>query len=65
MTIHVFFTYPETSRRTLEEVDYLFEANIKPWQSARTKDIFGERLEQRKIQQSAPEKEDITHTEQV
>ncbi len=31
MTIHVFFCFPETAGRTLEEVDEIFSSNIKPW----------------------------------
>lgn len=34
MSVHVFFTYPETAQRTLEEVDALFDSNIHPWRSA-------------------------------
>ncbi|KIW15728.1 hypothetical protein PV08_05778 [Exophiala spinifera] len=31
MTIHVFFCFPETAGKTLEEVDELFSSGIKPW----------------------------------
>ncbi|KAK4493649.1 hypothetical protein PRZ48_014834 [Zasmidium cellare] len=34
MTVHIFFTYPETARKTLEEIDVLFDSNIAPWRSA-------------------------------
>lgn len=53
MSIQVFFTYPETARRSLEEVDHLFESNVKPWQTANVKDVFGRQTdEQKKVQQS-------------
>lgn len=35
MTVHIFFTYPETARRTLEEIDLLFDSDIPPWRSAK------------------------------
>lgn len=35
MTIHIFFTYPETARKTLEEIDVLFDSNIASWRSAK------------------------------
>ncbi|EHY57886.1 high affinity glucose transporter [Exophiala dermatitidis] len=31
MTIHVFFCFPETAGKTLEEVEEIFLSNIKPW----------------------------------
>ncbi|KAK9462430.1 general substrate transporter [Lipomyces oligophaga] len=34
MAIHVFFLMPETKGKTLEEVDIIWEENIKPWKSA-------------------------------
>lgn len=34
MTFHVFFTYPETAGKSLEEVDYLFNSKVHPWRSA-------------------------------
>ena len=48
MTFHAFFTYPETSRKTLEEVDLLFEANIPAWRSASAGVTFEEKVEQAK-----------------
>lgn len=27
--------YPETARKTLEEIDVLFDANIPPWRSSK------------------------------
>jgi len=34
MTFHIFFTYPETVRKSLEEIDELFENNVPAWRSA-------------------------------
>ena len=31
MTIHVFFLFPETAGKTLEEVEEIFLSDIKPW----------------------------------
>jgi hypothetical protein len=45
MTFHIFFTYPETSSKTLEEIDILFDANIPPWKSSQVKSRFSERVE--------------------
>lgn len=42
MTFHVFFTYPETAQRTLEEVDILFDSNVKPWQTPKIQDKLAE-----------------------
>lgn len=33
MTVHIFFLYPETSGKTLEEIDELFDSNIPAWRS--------------------------------
>lgn len=35
MIFHIFFTYPETARKSLEEIDVLFDSNIPPWRSAK------------------------------
>jgi hypothetical protein len=31
MTIHVFFLFPETAGKTLEEVEEIFMSDVKPW----------------------------------
>lgn len=33
MIFHIFFTYPETARKTLEEIDILFDSKIPAWKS--------------------------------
>lgn len=34
MTIHTFLSYPETRKKTLEEIDITFQNGIPPWRSA-------------------------------
>lgn len=38
MTFHIFFTYPETARKTLEEIDAVFDSNIPPWKSSKVQE---------------------------
>ncbi|KAF2207095.1 hypothetical protein CERZMDRAFT_51861 [Cercospora zeae-maydis SCOH1-5] len=35
MIFHIFFTYPETARKTLEEIDLIFDSKIPAWRSAK------------------------------
>lgn len=47
MTIHIFFAYPETAGRTLEEIDLVFDNDVAPWKSSSfANNAFEERLEQ-------------------
>jgi hypothetical protein len=48
MTFHAFFTYPETARKTLEEVDVLFESNVPAWRSAKASGGFDEKVQEAK-----------------
>ena len=34
MIVHIFFTYPETARKTLEEIDAVFDSKVPPWRSS-------------------------------
>lgn len=34
MTVHTFLSYPETRKKTLEEIDMTFQNGISPWRSA-------------------------------
>lgn len=34
MTFHIFFTYPETVKKSLEEIDHIFDDNVPAWRSA-------------------------------
>ncbi|KAI5250023.1 general substrate transporter [Aureobasidium subglaciale] len=45
MTFHIFFLFPETYGKTLEEIDVLFDANIPAWTSSQVKSRFSERVE--------------------
>lgn len=57
MTFHVFLMYPETVGRSLEEIDLVFETDVKPWQTHKIGDLFGEEVERRK--EDGPKKEVI------
>ena len=69
MTFHAFFTYPETARKTLEEVDHLFDANIPAWRSAKAGRTFQEKVDEAKrtggIKGIELEAEDAAHAETV
>lgn len=56
MTFHVYFLYPETAQRSLEEVDQMFDSNIKAWESANVQFPARERVEKT---------EEVTHKERV
>ncbi|KAF2145430.1 uncharacterized protein K452DRAFT_305453 [Aplosporella prunicola CBS 121167] len=43
-TIHIFFAFPETAGRTLEEVDALFEPGVKPWKTGGLRSSFGDKV---------------------
>lgn len=45
MTIHAFFTYPETARKTLEEIEALFDSNVPAWRTSKASGNFGDRVE--------------------
>lgn len=45
MTVHIFFTYPETAGRTLEEIDYIFECDLPVWRTGEAKSKFAEDVE--------------------
>ena len=36
MTFHIFFTFPETAQKSLEEIDHIFDDNIPAWKSKQT-----------------------------
>lgn len=52
MTVWVFFLYPETVGKSLEEIDYLFESKVSPWRSASVGG-FGERVNEVERRESA------------
>jgi len=45
MTFHIFFTYPETAGRTLEEIDYIFECDLPVWKTNQAKSRFADDVE--------------------
>lgn len=57
MTAHIFFTYPETSGKTLEEVDELFASNVPAWRSKNATRNFEDRVA------AAEKSADIVHQE--
>jgi hypothetical protein len=46
MAFQIFFTYPETARRSLEEIDLVFDTDVKPWRTAQIKGLFEEEIQQ-------------------
>ncbi|KAL5337464.1 general substrate transporter [Aspergillus crustosus] len=65
MTFHVFFMYPETAQRSLEEIDLMFDSNVQAWKTAKLNDRFGEEVEQRQRKQSVVGDVDASHKETV
>ncbi|CAM1509010.1 Fc.00g027490.m01.CDS01 [Cosmosporella sp. VM-42] len=70
MTFHAFFTYPETARKTLEEVDVIFEKDIPAWRSAEAGISFQEKVEEAKRTggikgRELEEEEEAAHNETV
>lgn len=53
MFIHVFFTYPETKRRSLEEIELVFEGDIRPWRSTSYGGAFEDRIEEARRRRSS------------
>jgi hypothetical protein len=46
MTVHVFFLYPETAGKSLEEMDTIFESKIPAWRSGKVKG-FEQKVQER------------------
>ena len=44
MVFHVYFMYPETVKKSLEEIDVLFEGDIPAWRSANAVSTFEEKV---------------------
>lgn len=57
MTLHVFFLYPETAQRSLEEIDYVFDTGVKAWKS------HDMQIPQR--EQEVKKTEEVVHDERV
>jgi len=45
MFFHVFFFYPETAGKSLEEIDVVFEGTVPAWRSASIGGTFQDRVE--------------------
>lgn len=45
MGIHVFFMWPETCQKSLEEVELLFDGTVPAWRSASIKSRFDDEVE--------------------
>lgn len=40
--------YPETVGRSLEEIDMVFDTDVKPWKTSQIRDVFGEEVQKAK-----------------
>ncbi|KAH6651989.1 general substrate transporter [Truncatella angustata] len=49
MTFHIFFTYPETVGKSLEEIDELFDSDIPAWRSTNLGSRFDQRVAETKL----------------
>lgn len=67
MTFHVFFMYPETSGRSLEEIDMIFDSNVMPWRTNKIHNQFTEHVEKQKEvnEITGKDAEGATHEEVV
>lgn len=44
MTVHAFFMYPETAKKSLEEIDVLFDRSIPAWRSSNDGHTFEDKV---------------------
>ncbi|OKL62525.1 hypothetical protein UA08_02415 [Talaromyces atroroseus] len=69
MTFQIFFTYPETAQRTLEEIDLVFDTDVKPWRTAQIKGLFEEEIQHHREEKATVEQKDFadaaSHHEEV
>jgi hypothetical protein len=67
MTFHVFFMYPETAGRSLEEIDAIFDSNVMPWRTNQIENRFSEEVEKHKQvnEKVGKDSEGATHEEVV
>jgi hypothetical protein len=63
MVFQIFLMYPETARKSLEEIDIVFDTNVKPWQTGKISDIFQQEVEHHREQ--AEKKGLPSHHEEV
>ncbi|KAM0512522.1 hypothetical protein ACHAPE_008845 [Trichoderma viride] len=68
MVFHVYFMYPETVKKSLEEIDVLFDANIPAWRSASAVSTFEAKVARVKETggiEEAKQQADVDHEEKV
>lgn len=61
MTFWVFFLYPETAGKSLEEIDYVFQSKIPAWKSGKAVGTFEDRV--REVEQKYGHRAEVTHEE--
>ncbi|PTB39090.1 hypothetical protein M441DRAFT_70244 [Trichoderma asperellum CBS 433.97] len=68
MVFHVYFMYPETVKKSLEEIDVLFDGNIPAWRSASAVSTFEEKVVRVKETgglEELKQQGDVDHAEKV
>lgn len=57
--------YPETAGRSLEEIDTVFDTDVKPWRTNQIHDKFAEEIEKHKEGPAGKEVGGASHEEVV
>lgn len=68
MVFHVYLMFPETAKKSLEEIDVLFDENIPAWRSANAVSTFEEKVIRVKEKGGLEERKhqaDVDHEEKV
>lgn len=68
MVFHVYLMYPETAKKSLEEIDVLFDGNIPAWRSTSAVSTFEEKIVRVKEAggiEEAKQQADVDHEEKV
>lgn len=63
MTFWVFFLYPETAGKSLEEIDYVFDSKIPAWKSASVGGTFEDRVHEVEQKHGHRGAVEVTHEE--
>lgn len=64
MTFHIFFTYPETVKKSLEEIDQIFINEIPAWRTAQ-QGTFDEKVAEVEASGGLKERTSTSHNEGV